>query len=69
MDTLGLSATADTASYRWEKVTPADTDYLSPPRRLVRVVAERMAWKQALDEARRLAQEHAGDVSATRRAA
>jgi hypothetical protein len=69
MDTLGLSATADTASYRWEKVTPADTDYLPPPRRLLRVVAERMAWKQALDQARRLAQEHAGDVSATRRAA
>ena len=69
MDTLGLSATADTASYRWEKVTPADTDYLSPPRRLVRVVAERMAWKQALDEARRRAQEQPADGSATRRAA
>ena len=69
VETLGLSATADTASYRWEKVTPADTDYLSPPRRLVRVVAERMAWKQALDEARRRAQEQPADVSATRRAA
>ena len=69
MDTLGLSATADTASYRWEKVTPADADYLPPPRRLIRVVAERMAWKQALDEARRRAQEQAADVSATGRAA
>ena len=69
MDTLGLSATTDTASYRWEKVTPADTDYLPPPWRLVRVVAERMAWKQALDEARRRAQEQPADVSATRRAA
>jgi len=69
MDTLGLSATADTASYRWEKVTPSDSDYLPPPRRLLRVVAERMAWKHALDEARRLAQERAGDVPATRRAA
>jgi hypothetical protein len=69
METLGLSATADTASYRWEKVTPSDSDYLPPPRRLLRVVAERMAWKQALDEARRLAQERAGDVPATRRAA
>jgi hypothetical protein len=68
MDTLGLSATTDTASYRWEKVTPSDTDYLSPPRRLVRVVAERMAWKQALDEARRLAQERTDDP-APRRAA
>jgi hypothetical protein len=69
MDTLGLSATEDTASYRWERVTPADTDYLPPPRRLLRVVAERMAWKQALDEARRRAQEQAADDSATRRAA
>jgi hypothetical protein len=68
LDTLGLPATADTALYRWEKVTPADADYLPPPRRLVRVVAERMAWKQALDEARRRAQAQAA-VSATGRAA
>jgi hypothetical protein len=68
IDTLGLSATADTASYRWEKVTPADTDYLPPARRLVRVVAERMAWKQALDEARRRAREPGEDLPAGRAA-
>jgi hypothetical protein len=69
MDTLGLSATDDTGRYQWERVTTADADYLSPPRRLVRVVAERMRWKQALDEARRRAQEQAEDASVTRRAA
>jgi hypothetical protein len=69
LDTLGLSATADTGRYQWEKVTPADADYLPPPRRLVRVVAERMAWKQALDEARRRARDQAAGLSAVRRAA
>ncbi|HEV8274786.1 MAG TPA: replication initiator [Streptosporangiaceae bacterium] len=57
MDTLGLSATGDSGHNRWEKVTPADSDYLPPPDRLARVVAERMRWKHALDEARRLVQD------------
>jgi len=69
MDTLGLSATADTGRYQWQRVTAADADYLPPPRRLVRVVAERMRWRQALDEARRLAEDQDTDLSATRRAA
>jgi len=69
MDTLGLSATDDTGRYRWEQVTPNDTDYLAPPERLVRVVAERMRWKHALDEARRRAQEAATDPPGTGRAA
>jgi hypothetical protein len=69
VDTLGLSATDDTGRYQWERVNAADADYLSPPRRLVRVVAERMRWKQALDEARRRAQEQDADASATGRAA
>jgi hypothetical protein len=68
MDTLGLSATPDTGRCQWERVTPHDSDYLPPSRRLVRVVAERMRWKQALDQARRLAQERADDPG-TRRAA
>jgi len=69
MDTLGLSATADTGRYHWQRVTAADADYLPPPRRLVRVVAERMRWKHALDQARRLAQDQADEVAATGRAA
>jgi replication initiator protein RepSA len=69
METLGLSATDDAGRYRWEQVTPNDTDYLPPPKRLVQVVAERMRWKDALDEARRRAQEAATDPPATGRAA
>jgi len=69
MDTLGLSATADTGRYQWQRVTAADADYLPPPRRLVRVVAERMRWKHALDQARRLAQDQAHAVEAERAAA
>jgi Replication initiator protein, pSAM2 len=69
MDTLGLSATVGTGRYRWETVTPSDPDYLPPPERLTRVIAERMQWKQALDEARRRAQESGADPPATGRAA
>jgi hypothetical protein len=68
MDTLGLSATSAPGRYQWERVTPSDSDYLPPSSRLVRVVAERMRWKQALDQARRLAQDQA-DAMETRRAA
>ena len=69
MDMLGLSATNDIGRYRWEQVTPTDTDYLPPPKRLVQVVADRMRWKQALDEARRRAQDRLPEASATGRAA
>ena len=69
MDALGISATDDTGRYRWEQVTPNDTDYLPPPKRLVQVIAERMRWKHALDEARRRAQEHDADPPAGRSAA
>jgi hypothetical protein len=68
MDTLGLSATDNPGRYRWEKVTPGDPDYLPPPERLTRVVAERMRWKHALDEARRRAQPNT-DLSVTEEAA
>jgi hypothetical protein len=61
LGTLGLSATSGTGRYRWETVNPSDPDYLPPPDRLTRVVAERMRWKHALDEARRLAQETGAD--------
>jgi hypothetical protein len=69
MDMLGLSATEDSGRYRWEQVTPTDSDYLPPPKRLVQVIAERMRWKHALDEARRRAQTGPPDLSAARRAA
>jgi hypothetical protein len=69
MDTLGLSATGDSGHYRWDKVTPADPDYLPPPERMERVVAERMRWKRALDEARQRAQLHDSELPVTGRAA
>jgi hypothetical protein len=69
MEQLGLSATDDPARYRWQRVTPGDDDYLPPAQRLLRVVAERMRWKHALDEARQRAQLHDSELSATGRAA
>ena len=50
--TLGISAT-DSRRYSWAPVTPGDPDHMPPARRLLHVVADRIAWKQALDEARR----------------
>jgi hypothetical protein len=66
---LGLPAT-DSARYRWEQVQPDDEDYLPSGRRLLRSVADRLQWENALAEARRRAQEAlAAEVSATGRAA
>ncbi len=69
METIGIPAT-DPARYAREPVTPRDPDHMPPARRLLHVVADRITWKQALDEARRRA---AGlgppDLSATGRAA
>jgi len=66
---LGLPAT-DPASYRWEQVQPDDEDYLPSGRRLLRSVADRLQWENALAEARRRAQEAlAAELSATGRAA
>ena len=43
--------------------------HMPAPQRLLHVVADRMRWLQALDQARRRAQEQAtGDPSATREA-
>ena len=39
MDMLGLSATEPAGRYRWDQVTPNDTDYLPPPKWLIQVVA------------------------------
>jgi hypothetical protein len=69
VETLGLPAT-DPATYRWEPVTPNDTDYMPPGRRLLHAVADRLAWERALTEARRRARDALADeVSATARAA
>jgi hypothetical protein len=67
--TLGLSAT-DPARYSWEMVAPSDPDHMSHARRLLHVVADRITWKQALDEARRRAAGPPGtNLSATGEAA
>jgi hypothetical protein len=63
--TLGLSAT-DPGRYAWEPVNPGDQDHMPTARRLLHVVADRIRWKQALDEARRRAQGlPTDDLSAT----
>jgi hypothetical protein len=69
MQTLGLSAT-DPARYSWEPVAPGDRDHMPTARRLLHVVADRIRWQQALDEARRRAQGlPPDDVPATGQAA
>ena len=55
MQTLGLSAT-DPTRYAWKPVDPGDQDHMPTARRLLHVVADRIRWKQALDQARRRAQ-------------
>ena len=66
---LGLPDPADAHRYRWEAVTPADSDHMTYGRRLLHVLADRARWHEALAEAKRRAQEATGDVSATGRAA
>jgi hypothetical protein len=59
----------DASDFKWERVTPADPDHMPPVQRLLHVLRDRAAWKGALTEARRRAEEHATDVSAAGRAA
>ena len=69
MATLGISAT-DPARYAWEAVCPGDPDHMPNAQRLLHLVADRIAWKQALNEARhRAAGQTAPDSPATGRAA
>ena len=72
MQTLGLSAT-DPTRYAWEPVNPGDQDHMPTARRLLHVVADRIRWQQALDQARRRAQglppDPPDDISATGKAA
>jgi hypothetical protein len=65
---LGLPAT-DPARYTWQLVEPGDQDHMPTGQRLLHVVADRMHWLQALDQARKRAQGPTGDLSATGRAA
>jgi hypothetical protein len=69
IETLGITE-PDPSRYTWEPVTPGDPDHMPRTQRLLHVVADRITWKQALDEARRRADEHGPpDLSATGRAA
>jgi hypothetical protein len=67
--TLGVSAT-DPARYAWEPVAPTDPDHLDHARRMLHVVADRLRWQAALNDARRRASTPEDpDHSATGRAA
>jgi len=63
---LGLSAT-DPRRYTWEPVKPGDPDHMPNGQRLLHVVADRIQWQTALEQARRRAAE--AGLPATGRAA
>jgi hypothetical protein len=65
---LDLPAT-NPDNYTWELVAPGDSHHMPAPQRLLHVVADRMRWLQALDQARRRAEGLTGDLSATEEAA
>jgi hypothetical protein len=65
---LDLPAT-DPARYRWERVTPADPDAMTPTRRLLHVLDDRTRWRNAVAEARRRACVESPELPASRRAA
>ena len=66
--TLGVSAT-NSARYAWELVEPGDPDHMDRARRLLHVVADRLRWQAALNEARRRANLAGSDVSVSKEAA
>jgi hypothetical protein len=67
--TLGLPAT-DPTRYTWEPVRPGDPDHMPSGQRLLHVVADRIQWQTALEQARRLAADQAASETwATGRAA
>jgi hypothetical protein len=69
IETLGLPVT-DPTRYAWEPVTPSDRDHMPTAQRLLHVVADRMRWLAALDQARRRAQgQPPDDLPATGEAA
>jgi len=66
---LDIPAIGDSNSYRWERVDPADPDYLPATQRLLQVLADRSRWREAVIVAKRRAAELNASLSATRRAA
>ena len=50
--TLGVSEN-DPTRYTWEFVAPADPDHMDHTQRMLHVVADRLRWQNALNEARR----------------
>jgi hypothetical protein len=69
--TLGISAADPEAMrYAWEPVNPDDPDASPLSHRLMRAIADRARWRQALDQARRAAAgQPPPDLSAIDRAA
>jgi hypothetical protein len=65
---LGIP-TDDPGRYRWQLVTPTDPDHMPNPTRLLRAIADRIQWENALTEARRRARESARGLPADGRAA
>jgi hypothetical protein len=65
-DMLGISAT-DPGRYTWAPVKPGDPDHMPNGQRLLHVVADRIQWQTALEQARRRAAE--ADLPATDSAA
>jgi hypothetical protein len=53
---LELPAT-DPGRYSWEPVKPRDPDHMPTGQRLLHVVADRIQWQTALEQARRRAAE------------
>jgi hypothetical protein len=66
---LRLPDPGDDHRYRWEAVTPADSDHMTYGRRLLHVLADRARWHAALADARRRAQEATSDPPTAGRAA
>ena len=66
MTLLGATDTAaDPGRYAWEPVRASDPDVRSLDRRLLLAIAQRTAWRHALDEAKRRAGLDPPDCSAT----
>jgi hypothetical protein len=64
MAMLDFPAT-DQQDFTWERVNPVDPDHMPPNRRLLHALADREAWRAAVAEARRKAEDRAADSSAT----
>src|SRR5258708_35125331 len=68
MAMLDLPASGS-ATYKWDRVTPADPDHMPRVQRLLHVLKDRADWKAAVAEARRRAEGQHADPPAHGRAA